>query len=187
MTARLRAVLMMSCALTAGGLLAAGPALAASTPDAPTAVCYTFLPSETPSGVSTATAEPPDSGVPTGTSVPGDTGAAGSGGASDTAVASDSGVPTDTGGPTDSGVPTDTTVATDTGVPTDGLSTGIPTGPITACALPGVAEGGSGQTDPLAHSGSDTALLALLAAALLATGVALSIATARLGRSRRTH
>jgi hypothetical protein len=65
-------------------------------------------------------------------------------------------------------------------VPTD-----QPSGPYTACAEPVAGGVGGGSGDPLAYSGSDNALLAAIAAALLGVGIALSMLTAR--RSRRTH
>jgi hypothetical protein len=87
-------------------------------------------------------------------------------------------VPTDGG--TDTAVPSDSGGPTDTAVPTD-----QPSGPYTACAEPVAAGVGGGSGDPLAYSGSDNALLAAIAAALLGVGIALSMLTAR--RSRRTH
>jgi hypothetical protein len=128
---------------------------------------------------------PSDTSVLSGSGVPSDSAVAtdSSGVLSDSAIATDSSsVPTDSAVATDTAIATGSDAPTDTGVPTD---TGLPSGPYTACPEAGAA--GGGTRDPLAHSGSDTALLAGIAASLLALGLALSVGAARIGRSRRAH
>lgn len=184
-------MLVLGCTVLAAAVLTAGPAIAATTSDdAPVPVCYTYFPSDEPTDAGTGIVAPSGSGTASDTAAAGDTTATSDAGdtgdvaaPTDVDATADSSVATDSGAPTDAGVSTDT-VSTDTAVPTE-----VPSGVYTACAEPAVAGGGAGpgSTDPLAYSGSDTAVLALIAAALLGLGIALSVLTARRASSRHTH
>jgi hypothetical protein len=191
MTRSIRTLIGLVTALAAAGFICAGAAAAADSTDATadpsdTATstdvvvlpsdCFTYYPSGLPSGPFT------DSGAATvtATAVPPGVGSATEADAAGSVDVTDSVDATDSVDPTDSALPSDTVEPTDTA---------LPSGPYTACAAAaGGAGGGATQhRDPLAYSGSDTKLLAAIAAGLLVLGLTLSLATARYSNSRRTH